>query len=301
MYLQGFGEILADVMTVNPALSELPSASSILDASNYTFQAITFGKDADGFSNHSHVVSTIQYTNGDSSSGASSFDDGVLSIFNYGSDEPNGASSYVVSATYSHFSSTYNSVPNDPFPSDTRLERGSTLPVNLTKPDTSGLFTSSLQNLGHYVNAAIDPQLSSVWNKVGAFAASSGDTYKFYDKDGNFVYGGDLTSKYNTSGLVDKQGFLTISPSSVAQNVSPLDYSKGSLILSGAASPSLGLLKISTQVEQCDIVTLVSFGSVKHLGVHCLDLKKLNVMPVLPLRLWREHVTCQCGDHRCVV
>ena len=47
MYLQGFGEILADVMTVNPALSELPSASSILDASNYTFQAITFGKDAD--------------------------------------------------------------------------------------------------------------------------------------------------------------------------------------------------------------------------------------------------------------
>ena len=116
MFVQGFGEVLTDVMTVNPALAGLPSASAILDTSNYTFQAVTFGKDAEGFSQHSHVVSTVDYVNGDSASGASSYDSGLLVITNYGSDVTNGASSYVVSATYAQFSSTYNSVPNDPSP-----------------------------------------------------------------------------------------------------------------------------------------------------------------------------------------
>ena len=62
MITQGFGEILTDVMTVNPALESLPTASSILDASNYTFQAVTFGKEAAGFNGfHAHaIVSSVQ-------------------------------------------------------------------------------------------------------------------------------------------------------------------------------------------------------------------------------------------------
>jgi len=60
MYTQGFGEVLTDIMTANPALADLPSASAILDTSNYTFQAVTFGKDADGFSKHGHVVYTSE-------------------------------------------------------------------------------------------------------------------------------------------------------------------------------------------------------------------------------------------------
>lgn len=56
MFTQGFGEVLTDILTINPELSGIPSASSILDTSNYTFQAVTFGKDADGFNHHAHTI-----------------------------------------------------------------------------------------------------------------------------------------------------------------------------------------------------------------------------------------------------
>jgi hypothetical protein len=284
MFVQGFGEVLTDVMTVNPALADLPSASAILDASNYTFQAVTFGKDAEGFSQHSHVVSTVDYVNGNSASGASSYDSGLLVITNYGSDATNGASSYVVSATYAQFSSTYNSVPNDPSPLDTRLERGSTLSVNLTTSSASGSFTSALPDLGHYVNAVIDPQLSAIWNKVGGFAASSGGQYRFYDKDGNYVYSGNLASQFNTSSLMDKDGYLTVSPSAATDSI---NYGFGAVIQQSAGVPvSGGRLSLNIQVSQCDLVTLASFGSVKHLGVYCLDLQEMLRDGLMPPYSW---------------
>jgi len=58
MYTQGFGEVITDILTVNPELSGVSAASSVLDTSNYTFQAVTFGKDSGGFSNHAHTVYT---------------------------------------------------------------------------------------------------------------------------------------------------------------------------------------------------------------------------------------------------
>ena len=284
MFVQGFGEVLTDVMTVNPALAALPSASAILDASNYTFQAVTFGKDAQGFSQHSHVVSTVDYVDGDSTSGASSYDSGFLVITNYGSDVASGASSYVVSATYAQYSSTYNSVPNDPSPLDTRLERGSTLSVNLTTSSASGSFTSALPDLGHYVNAVIDPQLSAIWNKVGGFAASSGGQYRFYDKDSNYVYSGTLASQFNTSSLMDKDGYLTVSPSTAADAI---NYGFGAVLQqSGGVPVSGGRLSLNVEVSQCDLVTLVSFGSVKHLGIHCLDLQEMLRDGLMPPYSW---------------
>ena len=60
MFVQGFGEVLTDALTVNPALADLPAASSILDTSNFTFQAVAFGKDTGGFTHHAHAISSIQ-------------------------------------------------------------------------------------------------------------------------------------------------------------------------------------------------------------------------------------------------
>ena len=69
MILNSFGEILAQVMSTNPALGSIPTASAILDVSNYTFQAITLGKDADGFKYHAHIIN---------SSSVSSYNDGFV-------------------------------------------------------------------------------------------------------------------------------------------------------------------------------------------------------------------------------
>ena len=56
MIVDGAGSLLADVMTAPRAYADMPSASSILDASNYTIQAISFGKGKDGYLKNAHEV-----------------------------------------------------------------------------------------------------------------------------------------------------------------------------------------------------------------------------------------------------
>ena len=67
LLVNGAGELLADLMTVSPSLSgtlDLDgnvvytdlATSSILDASNYTIQAISFGKDASAYQFNAHAL-----------------------------------------------------------------------------------------------------------------------------------------------------------------------------------------------------------------------------------------------------
>lgn len=283
MFVQGFGEVLTDVMTVNPAIADIPSASAILDTSNYTFQAVTFGKDAGGFIRHSHAVSSVDYVSGNSALAASGYDSGILTVINYGSDLPSGvsaASSYVVSATYEQFLSGYNSVPNDPSPLDTRLERGSTLSTNLSGYS----YASALPDLGHYANAVLDSQLSAIWNKVGAFAPATGGDFKFYDKDGSYVYSGTITSYFNTNGLVDKNGYLTVGNNAVTG--SP-NYAEGAALVSSTFYPvSEGQLFLNANIDGDDAMTLAAFGTVKHLGVYCLDMCQMLSEGLMPPYSW---------------
>ena len=289
MFVQGFGEVLTDALTVNPALADLPAASSILDTSNFTFQAVAFGKDAGGFVQHSHAISSIQYVNGNSASGASSYDNGLLTIINYASDAPSGASSYIPSGTYLKFLSAYDSVPNYPSVIDTRLERGSTLNANLSGYQ----YESALPDLGHYANPALDSQLSAVWNKVGGFAPSgAGGTYgyAFYNKDLSNIYVGNVSSFFNGNQLMDKDGYLTISPSSVSQNpAATTDYTEGSVMVSStinSRTPSEGRMIIKNRVKQGDAVCMAAFGGVKHVGVYCLDLKEMLNSSLIPPYGW---------------
>ena len=66
MFVDNAGQLIADVMTANRSLAGSVSAS-ILDTSNYTFQAISYGKDPSGFGYHAHAnidsaFSWISYT-----------------------------------------------------------------------------------------------------------------------------------------------------------------------------------------------------------------------------------------------
>ena len=49
-------EVIANALTVFPGVSAISSASSILDSSNYTVQAISFGKDGSAYSMNGHDV-----------------------------------------------------------------------------------------------------------------------------------------------------------------------------------------------------------------------------------------------------
>jgi hypothetical protein len=284
MLLKGFGDILANVMTVNPALADLPTASSILDTSNYTFQAVTFGKDAQGFTNHSHVVSSTQYVNGVEASGASSYDSGIFTVINYGSDLSNGTSSYVTSAYYLQFSSTYKSVPNDPSPLDERLERGSTMSTNLSNYQ----YASALPDSGHYSNPALDSQLSSIWNKVGGFPPSDASDYYFYDNTSSFIFSGQVSSYFNANGLMDKHGYLTFNAKSTQPATARgTEASGGALLVSSTSVPvSSGKVSVSIVVQDGDACTLAAFGGVKHFGIYCLDLNSMLASGLLPPYGW---------------
>ena len=56
LLVNGAGEAIVDMLTVSPSLSGLPSASSLLDTSNYTIQAISFGKDASAYHENAHAI-----------------------------------------------------------------------------------------------------------------------------------------------------------------------------------------------------------------------------------------------------
>lgn len=303
MITQGFGEVLTDALTVNPALADLPSASAILDTSNYTFQAITYGKDADGFKGfHSHAVlndDATGWVNGAIPNGASSYDAQIFGVINYAfpvSGLSGTVSSYVTSATYVEFSSTYNSVPNYPIISDTRLERGSTLSTAVS----SFYIPSALPDLGHYPNAAIDPQLSSIWNKVGGYPVSGNTLYLFYYGGGGSltpVFSGTVSSYYNANSLLDKDGYLTMNPSGVGPSGPASRYDNGPILVSAAASvsndlipepmhPSGGFIKLCSVIRNGDAVSLASFGGVKHVGVYCMDVKKMLSEGLLPPYKW---------------
>jgi len=64
LLVNGAGELLAGVMTVSPSLSGIAdhATSSILDSSNYTIQAISFGVDKVAFKNNAHFLDSAKGT-----------------------------------------------------------------------------------------------------------------------------------------------------------------------------------------------------------------------------------------------
>ncbi len=56
LLVNGAGESIVDMLTVSPSLSGIPTASALLDTSNYTIQAISFGKDASAYQFNAHAL-----------------------------------------------------------------------------------------------------------------------------------------------------------------------------------------------------------------------------------------------------
>jgi hypothetical protein len=289
MFTQGFGEVLTDLLTTNPALADLPSASAILDTSNYTFNAITYGKDAQGFNFHGHIVSSTQYDPADGNP-VSGFNDGNLIVKRYNTASP---SSYFFSSTYYEFSSTYNSVPRYPSPNDVRLELESTLTTNASALE----YASELPDVGHYPNAAASQNLSATWNVVGGFPPSGNSGARLYlvDEAGGLVTSGTLSGVYNEFGLVDSNGFVKINEASGIDgglsSLTPIQggaLSGGPCVFSGqlglAVSCGESLLAVVPQLG--DAAALAAFGGISHIGVWCLDLKGMLASGLMPPYSW---------------
>jgi hypothetical protein len=253
MFLDQAGEIIADIMVVNRALSSVPSASAILDTSNYTFQAVTFGKDSEGFKNHAHKIINPS---------------GVVSIKVISYDSPS-VSGYHTSSTSRALSDYYSLLPTSPNPIDSRLEYKSTLPN----------YSQGVPDLGHCLNSVIHPELSTVSHLVGCFPASGGTRYEVYTSSNSLIFSGTFSSHYNKNSLMDASGFLTfanVAASTHETYSAANNYSQGCLRVP-TNNPVLGGRQVSVKilVTSGDAGSLLLYGGIYHLGLWCLDIKQM--------------------------
>ena len=269
MYLQAFGEVITDALTVNPALGDIPSASAILDTSNYTFQAVTFGKDSQGFQYHAHSVSTIE--------GPGDYNGGQVIIQSY---EDSSVSSYYVSSTHLAVADYVSSLPSYPAITDTRLERGSTS------------VSSFSPNLGHYTNIAIDSSLpeagwanpSNAWNVAGSYPPPGNiGEYIFLDNSGVQLFSGTLSSHYNDNQLVDVNGYIKVSDT--IYSADSTNFDEGSFLVSTVSYPT-GSFRLKTRLAMGDAASLAAFGGVNHIGAYCLDMKSMLAEGLTPPYAW---------------
>jgi len=312
MFLQGLGETITDLLTVNPEYADLPSASSILDASNYTFQALTYGKDADGFNYHAHMVTSVEFIDSNPSNNASSYNAGRFVAESYTSGTPLYYASYNVSAVQrlgvtvssiyydsdgeqqplrkgevygQPFSSIYSSIPNYPHISDTRLERGSTAPREVSS------FSATPPDLGHYINSWLNPDLSSIWNVLGGFAPPSGAEVDWYFSSigrANAYWSGTISGMYNYYKLVDKNGYVTFNPTrNLLDGNVGANIHKGITIFSSVlAGPGTGQVGVAAVPQRGDATVFALFGGIQHIGLYCLDLKSMLSSGLMPPYGW---------------
>jgi len=255
MFLDTAREHIADIMTINRGLAQIPSASAILDTSNYTFQAISYSKDPQGFRYHAHAV-------------PSSLEQNVIKVISYG---PANVSSYDTKLTASALTLNYKQYPSPPTPTDTRVEMKSTITNYSSSPD-----------LGQYINPIINSELSSYYNLIGGPPAASGSLCKVYNFSGGLLFSGNLlASVYNSSGIMDSSGFLTTFQANLIfqQTLYGLDpYASPDMfgfgvLRSAIENPTSVFLKWN--ISPGDLGAYNLFGGISQIGLWCLDIKEM--------------------------
>ena len=261
MLVDGAGQIIVDAFTANRSFATIPSASAILDASNYTVQAVSFGKDADGFLQHAHQIISPSGTR-------------IIKVLSYGSPS---VSSYQTSTTASALELTYKLLPQSPTPMDERLEYKSTVT----------LYSSGVPNIGHCLNTVIDSTLSSFHHLIGCFPASGGTDYwiisSVANATGSLISSATFSSFFNKNLIMDTSGFLTFAPGAAAAQAtlnSTSSFEQGALRYCDASFPNRVTIKIPLITG--DAGSLLLYGGLYHLGLWVLDIKETLKQGISP-------------------
>ena len=231
--VDGAGEIIVDMLTTTPSLSGIPSAAAILDTSNYTIQAMTFGKDEEGYKRHAHTDSwsglDYSWSTGASGTGTGSTTllfSGAMVFTSSNNNPDSGVSSYFPSGSH------YNILPRFPAPNDSKLEFNS---------------KTLLNTMIYQTNTYADPYPS-------ALAAGIETTLSGWDSIG-----------HNTNVLLDEEG-TNFAPGAgvtlglgLIQGAFPRGYLEGGT--SGAIFSSVGQLSNG--------VAITGPGIVEHGGIGC--------------------------------
>ena len=189
-------EVFADIMTMNPKLADIPTASAILDTSNYTIRSISFGKDSYAFSSnaHSYTASTVLIGRGNGE------------VWVNIPQVSGSASSYnFVPSTTSFHQFVDNLLPPFPTPLDTKLENIISLDSNVSSFFQFGQNPNLIQFAG---TCSLNFNSSL---QVGCYPPASGINIQLRSSTGGFIASTTYSSILNLSGTMDYRGYVVLS------------------------------------------------------------------------------------------
>jgi hypothetical protein len=256
LIVDGGAELLTDIMTISPSLQNIPTASALLDSSNYTVQAISFGKDGFAYSTNSH-----------SSSIMSSVYTGTRFEL-YVNNTSGATSSYA----------PINSLPEYPDPLDRHLqsEVSSLLPYI---PDYKqnlnifGLWREGLSAVPLFssLNISSIPYFGCYAEDASIFTGTARARIFLRDSSGlNTVTSTILNStlNYNTFSAIDWRGFITKHGSNGLGGFVVNSVSADDELVS-----SLGKVKYSTKIDSTNFKLANLYGGISTMGLWYIDIE----------------------------
>lgn len=288
LVVDGASKTLADILTTSPTLSGITTASSILDTSNYTIQAISFGKGPVAYGRNSHY-----YT-----SGKSDFID------------TKGESCLITSALPTESSSTYytsgyksdDDLASFPSPLDLILQRGTQLASSYSAVDSYQASSGQNQNfIPSAHSASVSASLgfdSSAAKIVGSMlgcypdgsSAGGTDFYMFSSVGGvantltaNLIHSGTYNGTFNEASSMDQNGYVGMIMSSVQNAGYSLSSSFSGLTLSaGSNFSSTGEIMYEVMIASGDARSCHLYGGITKMGLWTIDVPKSLLLATPP-------------------
>lgn len=276
MLTDGAGKLLADIMTVSPSLRTIEDVgtSSILDASNYTIQAISFGTGSDAFRSNSHIWSGKKNSLWSASAlpeiGVGGKGNVALLLSNRSDGDINNADQPADPG-----------FPTPPNPTRFDLEDNTNVSANIVGVDVSSVFPGNGQLVNFFPSAIAsamteDTVYSSTINTgkistiLGAFPEGSSVTsyYKnrviYFDGDSSGLSVETEGSYFNEASSMDVSGFVTVVPG--------VDSREGVTVSSNSDFSSNGIVEYAVTLSKSDVLFAHAYGGIYHLGLWAIDM-----------------------------
>jgi len=276
LLVDGAGETICDMLTISPSLSAIPSASAILDASNYTIQAVSFGKDSDGYRTHAHgLYFNLLLPLTPTGVRVASYESASLSSY-HGSAMP------FIFSSAGFALAPYKLLPKYPDPIDTRLETKNTAVfpglASFIVGNDVGQNLNSLQSLDEI--GGLEPFGTGV--SPGTYPPNIGIAWRILSSPSNIdsvIVSGVYRGTFNKVGSMDYSGYVTMMSSSVVQGLqfggSAVTNISGLSIFALSNFSSTGRVGYHVTLSGGDAGLAALYGGIYHIGLWTLDMKSL--------------------------
>lgn len=298
MIVDGAGELLAEIMTISRSLSSIQNTatSSILDASNYRIQAISFGTGKGAYNSNAHAfdatkeslagyyaslvsttgvvpvitfISSIEnYSNTDGTLiippkvGLPTYPDPSLQVLEPSIEMSAMVGGYFVSSVFPPNGQLTNFLPSSIF---TEMVKNTVF-----SSTTSAVAVASLLGCFPDSSASINFAAGNRFSK-DYIRRESSEATPYIQAAGIPVVGG----YFNSASSMDVSGFVNMIMSSVPRTGYSMSSTTSGLCMSANSNfSSNGIIEYSISLASGDIGFANMYGGIYHLGLWTIDMQK---------------------------